>query len=201
MNLELVPIEKKPRVVLVHGIHAKEGTSHIRQLKPYFEARGFEVLVFEYGWVSVLGARWRNPDIAWRLADVVQPDDHVVCHSNGAAVAWLAMKNHNMRCTMLSLIAPALDDDKWLRNATWTDVYHNHCDNVVWFARLLWWHSWGSMGRDGCTDPLASAFGVRNIDVAGHAGLPIICGHLAYFEPHILSTFGPFIAERHARKL
>lgn len=191
----------KPRVVLVHGIHAKEGTSNVRKLVPYFEHAGFEVVVFEYGWVSVIGARWRNPGIARRLAALVRPDDHVVCHSNGAAVAWLAMRDHGMRCTQLSLIAPALDDDKWLRNATWCDVYHNHCDHVVWAARWLWWHSWGSMGRDGCTDPLAQAFGVRNIDVAGHAGLPTICGHLEYFQPHILPRFAPWLVERHTRRL
>lgn len=198
-DLELAP--KKPRVVLVHGIHAKEGTSHIRQLKPYFEAAGFDVLVFEYGFMSVPGARWRNPDIAWRLADVVRPEDHIVCHSNGACIVWLAMRDHGMRCQLASLIAPALDDDKRPKGAIWTDVYYNRCDDVVWFARLLWWHAWGSMGRDGCTDPMGPAHGVFNLDVAGHAGLPTICGHLEYFQPHILPTFAPFLVGRHVRKL
>lgn len=196
MDLELVPIVKKPRVVLVHGIHAQEGTSHVRRLVSYFRDAGFDVDVFEYGWLSVLGARWRNPGIARRLAAIVEPEDHVVCHSNGAAVVWLAMRHHGMRCVQASLIAPALDADKTLPGALWADVYHNAHDHVVWAARWLWWHAWGSMGRDG-----AESWDIRNIDVGNHAGLPKIAGHLAYFNEDILPTFAPFLVERHVRRL
>lgn len=191
---------QKPRVVLVHGIHTKEGTSNIRRLKPYFEAQGFRVLVFEYGYLSVLRARWENPGIARNLAATVRRDDHLVCHSNGATVAWLAMRDHGMRCLKLSLIAPALDDDKVMTGASWTSVYYNACDHVVWFARLLWRHAWGSMGRDGCTNVDGLRLGMHNIDVANHAALPQICGHLEYFEPHILPRFAPWLVGRHLER-
>lgn len=194
-------MRQRPRVWLVHGIHAREGRSNVRRLVPYFQDAGFDVQVYEYGWVSVLGARWRNPGIARRLAALVEPEDHVVCHSNGAAVVWLAMRDHAMRCTMLSQIAPALDSDAWSRNAIWTDVYHNAADHVVWAARWLWWHAWGSMGRDGCTDPMAYAYGYSNIDTANHAALPRIEGHLAYFDDDILPEFGRYLAGRHVRRL
>lgn len=187
----------KPRVVLVHGIHTREGESNIGKLVPYFEARGFEVLVFEYGYLSVIRARWANPGIARRLAAVVRRDDDLVCHSNGATVAWLAMQRHGMRCRRASLIAPALDDDKLLENALMTDVYYNGCDDVVWFARLLRHSAWGAMGRDGCTSPISRIFDVTNIDVAHHPDLPQICGHLGYFEPHILPRFAPWLVARH----
>lgn len=190
----------RPRVVLIHGIYAREGSSHIRQLQPFFEAAGFEVVVFEYGFVSALQTYFRNPGIARRLAALVRPDDHLVCHSNGAAIAWLAMRNHGMRCRHVSLIAPALDSDKWLMDAVWTDVYHNRCDHVVWLARLLWWHSWGSMGRDGCTNDSALKHGTTNIDAANHAALPTICGHLEYFEPHVLERFAPWLVKRHEER-
>ncbi len=192
---------QQPRVVLVHGIHAREGTSHIRQLKPYFEAQGFRVLVFEYGFLSVLRARWANPRIARTLAAVVHRDDHLVCHSNGCTIAWLAMRDHAMKCVKLSLIAPALDDDETTPGATWTSVYHNACDHVVWFSRLLWRHAWGSMGRDGCTNVDGMRLGMHNIDVANHAGLPQICGHLEYFEPHILPRFAPWLVRRHLERV
>lgn len=185
---------EKPRVVLVHGIHAREGTSNVRKLVPYFEAKGFEVLVFEYGWLGVIGARWRNPGIARHLASVMRTADHLVCHSNGATLAWLAMENHGMRCARVSLIAPALDSDKILQGSPFTDVYYNGCDHVVWFARLLVDHAWGSMGRDGCE---LSGRGMHNVDVANHAALPRICGHLEYFEPHILPRFAPWLVRRH----
>lgn len=187
-----------PRVILVHGIHTREGTTNMRVLAPHFEAAGFAVEVFEYGWLGVLRARWANPGIARQLASVVREGDHVVCHSNGAAVAWLAMRRHGMRCRHLSLIAPALDRDKVTDGAIWTDVYHNRCDHVVWAARLLWHHAWGSMGRDGC---LGSArLGMTNIDVANHAGLPTICGHLEYFADHIHPKLGPFMVRRHLER-
>lgn len=193
-------VASRPRVVLIHGIYAQEGTSHIRQLKPYFEAAGFEVVVFEYGFISALQTYFRNPGIARRLAALVRPDDHLVCHSNGATIAWLAMKKHDMRCLKVSLIAPALDDDKVLPGATWTDVYHNRCDHVVWVARLFIRHAWGSMGRDGCTNVDGLRMGMHNIDVANHAGLPRICGHLQYFEPYILPRLGPWLVRRHLER-
>lgn len=191
---------QKPRVVIVHGIHTREGTTNMRRLVPYFKAAGFDVLLFEYGYLSVIRARFANPGIAERLADVVRPDDHLVCHSNGATVAWLAMHKLGMRCRHVSLIAPALDDNKLMEHATWTDVYYNRCDHVVWFSRLWWRHAWGSMGRDGCTHADGIRQGMCNIDVANHAGLPQICGHLEYFEPHILPRLGPWLVRRHLER-
>lgn len=193
-------VASKPHVVLVHGIHSAEGTTNMARLVPYFETAGFRVTVFEYGWLGVLRARWANPGIARRLAALVRETDHLVCHSNGAAVAWLAMENHGMRCRHVSLIAPALDDDKVLDGAIWTDVYHNACDHVVWLARLFWHHAWGSMGRDGCRNVRALASGTCNIDAADHAALPRICGHLEYFEPYILPRLGPWLVRRHLER-
>lgn len=190
----------QPHVVLVHGIHSAEGTTNMRRMVPFFEQAGFRVTVFEYGWMGVLQARWKNPGIARRLAALVRESDHLVCHSNGAAIAWLAMRNHGMKCRRISLIAPALDADKIFQGAIWADVYHNACDHVVWLARLLWWHAWGSMGRDGCLHPVPAIFGHTNIDVANHAALPKICGHLEYFEPYILPRLGPWMVRRHLEK-
>jgi hypothetical protein len=188
---------RKPRVVLVHGIHTREGASNVGRLAPYFERAGFEVKVFEYGWLGVLQARFRNPGIARRLAALVRRDDHLVCHSNGATVAWLAMRRHGMTCQRVSLVAPALDDDKLMQNAAHTDVYFNGCDDVLWLARLFWHHAWGSMGRDGCSNPLRRIFDTVNIDVAHHPELPQICGHLDYFAEHILPRFAPWLVNRH----
>jgi hypothetical protein len=188
------------RVVLVHGIHTREGTTNMSRLAPWFRAAGFDVVIFEYGWVGVLRARWRNPGIARRLAAVVRPGDHLVCHSNGAVIAWLAMRDRRMECRHVSLIAPALDSNRILGGALWTDVYHNRCDHVLWLARLFRHHAWGSMGRDGCTSEDAAAMGVTNIDTATHRALPEICGHLDYFAPHVLPALGPWIVQRHLER-
>lgn len=191
--------ERQPHVVLVHGIHSAEGTTNMRRLIPYFESQGFRVTVFEYGWLSVIRARWENPGIARRLAALVRESDHLVCHSNGATVAWLAMENHGMKCRRISLIAPALDADKRFDGAIWADIYYNRCDHVVWLARLLWWHSWGSMGRDGYTGRRAAP-GHTSIDTARHAALPMICGHLDYFASYILPRLGPWMVRRHLER-
>ena len=61
-----------PRVVLVHGIHAAEGTSNMLRLIDPFNRAGFMVHVFEYGFLSVLGAMFANPYHASALASFLR---------------------------------------------------------------------------------------------------------------------------------
>lgn len=191
---------KPPRIVLVHGIHAPEGTSHIGLLKPHLEALGFEVVLFEYGFLSALRARWANPGIAKRLAQFARPDDVVVCHSNGAAVTWLACEKYGLKLEGVALINPALDSDKLFLNTYWTDVYHNQGDDIVWWSKWLVAHAWGSMGRDGCTYELCSfelsEIGVTNIDCGNTAGLPKIDGHLDFFSTAKIAPWAAYLGRR-----
>lgn len=187
--LTLHPARGAPRVILVHGIHAPEGSSNVRRLVPFFAVAGFEVAVFEYGFVGVLGARWRNPGIAQALRACLRPGDHLAGHSNGCALIWLALGLPG--CPPpgpVSLIAPALDRDKCL--AAPFDVYHNAGDGVVGLSRLLLRHAWGAMGRDG-----ASCAWAHNIDAAEFE--PPVSGHLGYFGEAALPLFGPLLAGRH----
>lgn len=189
------------RIILVHGIHAAEGQSHIGLLVPHLEALGLEVIRFEYGFLSALRARWANPGIAKRLAAIARPEDVVVCHSNGAAVTWLACEKYGLSLNGVALINPALDSDKLLRNCGWMDVYHNPGDDIVWLSKWLINHAWGSMGRDGCTyKPLRgfelANYGVTNIDCGNTEGMPKIDGHLEFFSTAKIARWAQYLGLR-----
>lgn len=190
------------RVVVVHGIHAPEGQSNVWRLKPYLELHGLAPQVFEYGYMGALWARFANPGVARNLARLAEsfgePVDYV-CHSNGAAVLYLAMREHGVAARRVSLINPALDAGLRLPNALFTDIYYNGGDDVAWWASLLPRSVWGRMGRDGYRG--AGAAGVVNIDCGHTAGMPPLDGHLDFFGPEKLDLWGRYLAARHARRL
>lgn len=182
------------RVVLIHGIHTPEGSSNVRRLFPYFADMHWDVAVFEYGFISALAARWRNPAIADHLAQVLCEDDHVVAHSNGAALLWLATQRPE--CPWLrhaSLIAPALDATRCPRRIDTIDVYHNASDRLLGLARLLPAHAWGAMGRDGASCGNA----VTNFDTLADEFRPKCSGHTGYFSDGTVQQFGARLAARH----
>lgn len=189
------------RIVVVHGIHAREGQSNVWRLKPYLEKQGHSVEVFEYGFVGALWARFANPGIARRLAEhvAIEPPLDYVCHSNGAAVLYLAMRDHGLKAGRVSLINPALDADIRLPGAAATDIYYNAGDSVVGLASLLRRHYWGRMGNAGFMGPFDPR--ITNIDCAHTAGLPPLDGHLDFFTPGKLDLWGRYLAIRHARSL
>lgn len=182
-------------IVVVHGIHAREGQSNVWRLKPYLELAGHTVELFEYGFTSALLARWRNPGTAKRLAEAHGDSCDYVCHSNGAAVLYLAMRDHGLKARRVSLINPALDADIRLPGAAATDIYYNAGDTVVGLAALLWRNPWGRMGSVGWMGPHDES--ITNIDCASTPGLPALDGHLDFFSPQKLDRWGHFLADRH----
>lgn len=187
-------------IVVIHGIHAREGESNVWRLKPYLELAGHTVEVFEYGFVGALWARFANPRIARRLAEVhgAQTYDYV-CHSNGAAVLYLAMRDYGLKAGRVSLINPALDSDRVLPGAVHTDIYYNADDAVVGLASLLRGHYWGRMGNAGYMGPHDPT--ITNIDCAAQPFLPKLSGHLDFFGPRKLDAWGPWLAARHNKEL
>ncbi len=185
------------RIVVIHGIHAREGESNVWRLKPYLEMAGHSAEVFEYGFVGALWARFANPGIARRLAAhvAIEPPLDYVCHSNGAAVLYLAMRDHGLTARRVSLINPALDSDIRLPHAQHTDIYYNADDAVVGLASLLRRHYWGRMGNAGYVGPFDPA--IANIDCQAQPGLPRLAGHLDFFTPGKLDAWGRFLADRH----
>lgn len=184
------------RVVVVHGIHAAEGQSNVWRLKPYLELQGHAVEVFEYGYTTAFMAYWRNPGVARRLAETHgDAECDFVCHSNGAAVLYLAMRDYGLKAGRASLINPALDSWRLLSGAQYMDIYYNAYDAVVGLAGLLPGNVWGRMGADGWTGPADPT--ITNIDCANTPFNPRVSGHLDFFTPGKLDVWGRFLAKRH----
>lgn len=204
------------RILLVHGIHAKEGESNVWNMKkPLEQATGLPVVVFEYGFVNFAQARFQNPAIAKRLAHIMLPGDIVVNHSNGAAVTWLATHKEGARPAGVVMLQPALDEWR-MPICDWAHVYYNPEDSIVWWSGLLFGNIWGAMGRlgyrpngskilmkedstiqtvDGAKYP-TNIHQVDTINDAGLFGLPEARGHLAVFQSPDVQPWGRFVGSR-----
>lgn len=172
------------KIHLIHGIHSSHG-GNTRRLGPYFRAAGFDVMTREYGWALALTSgltNWLNVRRARRLVETeaIRDGDAIVCHSNGAAVAWHIQAEHRVLSALI-LVNPALDCDTEFDNVGEVLCVHNGGDQVVGWAELAPFSHWGSMGRDGYSGKSPT---VRNLDAANPpGGLPSLWGHSALFEP------------------
>lgn len=184
------------RVHLIHGIHSN-GVGNTGKLAPYFRADGFDVMVRRYGYVFATPAiipgwlNWRNERRAAKLAQIIQDGDAIVCHSNGAAVAYCIQAEHR-ELSAIILINPALDRDTEFHNTGRVLCLHNAGDDVVGLSAALPFNRWGAMGRDGYAGSLAN---VVNVDCANPPdGLPKLWGHSALFDKYNLPHWGPALA-------
>lgn len=184
------------RIHLIHGIHSN-GAGNTGKLAPYFRDAGFDVFARRYGYAFASPAflpgfvNWQNQRRAKRLAETIADGDAIVCHSNGAAVAYYIQADHR-ELSALILINPALDRDTEFHNVRRVLCLHNEGDDVVGLSAALPFNHWGMMGRDGYTGSLAN---VVNVDCAAPAeGLPALWGHSALFEPENLRAWGPALA-------
>jgi len=149
-----------PTVHLVHGFNISDGgASTTDKLIPYFEERGYTVVEHDSKWSSgilrdLMNVRYGNRKRAEAVAEMIQPDDLLVGHSNGCAIiniaCWLLAKvnpEHRVRCMWLN---PALDADSPISPIVSNFlVLHTHTDRVVQISKLLRHHRWGDMGRVG----------------------------------------------------
>lgn len=181
-----------PPVYILHGIHREKGTLGFENLMaPYFRRLGFETVEKNYGHVTAITARWKNPGIAERLADEIPDEAIVVAHSNGCTLAWM-LDTMGKKLGGAVLVQPALDRDKILFGPDWVHVYYNRFDRIVTVSRVLRFHPWGGQGHDGPKNPPAyySVF-----DTAGTSGMPTARGHSWYVDEGVRSAWGPFMAQ------
>lgn len=179
------------RVILLHGFNVSdEGDRSIGRLQPYFERAGFSVKRPRYGWLGLLGVRILNGRFSRLIADLAEPGDVVVGHSNGCAIATQAA-DLGAPFRILILLNPALDrDHQFARQLEEIHVWHSPSDSPVALARFLPWHSWGDMGAVGYRgkfDPRVHSYNKENTyPVSSKA-------HSDVFEPAKLEFFGPHI--------
>jgi hypothetical protein len=193
----MTAVSSARHIVIVHGIHSREGESSVWRLKPYLQLEGHTVEMFEYGYEGALWARWKNPALARRLAYEHPSGCDFVCHSNGAAVLWLAMRYRGLMAGRVSLVNPALDTGRRLPGAQSLDIYYNAHDSVAGLSSLLIGHPWGRMGNAGWMGPYDPA--IANIDCARTHGMPELSGHLDFFTGAKLDAWGRYLATRHRR--
>ena len=184
----------------MHGICSAEGQENVWNMKaPLERSTGLPVTVFEYGYLHPIQARFQNPSIAKRLAGILEPNDIIVCHSNGAAVTWLATCNEGARPDGVVLVQPALDPWR-MPICNWADVVFNAGDEVTEWSKFLLGNIWGDMGKVGYKPkPGEMSNRVRQMDTINDAaalGMPQVSGHTAIFQAPAVTPWGELIGRR-----
>ncbi|MBI2046187.1 MAG: hypothetical protein HYT28_02105 [Parcubacteria group bacterium] len=143
------------KVHLLSGINTLGTQKSMGLIAEKLKKAGFdekEIVAHPYGFPIVFGTAWlRNPFITRRIAKQIEPDDIIIGHSNGAALAWL-IAEHGAVFTGAILIDPALDADKVIApQVKWIHIFYNACDEVVSWAKWIPFHFWGDQGKKGYT--------------------------------------------------
>ena len=139
----------KPRLLIVHGIHTNDAAGWMDHMVTAFNDAGWDAAKWTYGYAYAMLTRVQNPWRASKLADLIQPGDIVLGHSNGACLAWMAAELGAPMGGAI-LLNPALDTDKVMaKQVPWVNLYVNSQDEAVPWAKAFVGHPWGSQGRDG----------------------------------------------------
>lgn len=151
-------------------------------------------MMHEYEGAYALTARFMNPRRAKKIARFVRPEDIIIGHSNGCAIAHLIQKTTPVQG--LILINPALDADANFPNVDWVHVYYNWGDQAVPLTENVFWaitgHPWGAMGQRGYegTDTHVRSFnGCDKAEIV----LPCVDGHSDFFEPGKIESWSAFM--------
>ena len=147
------------KAFLIHGFNVKDqGKNTIVKLKPYLDSDEYDVEVFSYGWLGLMGVFYLNPRIVKQLLKKVSKGDVALCHSNGCLIAHMAAR-FGAPFRILVYINPALNSNVPLgENVDKLHVIHTENDNAVkmaaWLRALMPWAPlgdslWGDMGARG----------------------------------------------------
>lgn len=173
------------KIKLIHGIHSKEGNNNISRLAPYvklFTKPEDVVELFEYGFMGFWKARWDNKKVAKRLAATCTEDEVWITHSNGAAIAYLAVTEYGAHPKGIVNINPALDRCK-TAPVPYVLTIHSKGDRAVWLSQWLPFHIWGDQGKVGYT---GKEVNTTNVYATKVNGLPNYEGHMGlFFQSHI----------------
>lgn len=195
----------RPTVHLVHGFNVADyGSATVGKLAPFFEERGFSVRVHGYRWTWLFTLRARNQRVAKALAEVVEPGDVLVGHSNGCAIIDQCLSRYAWRRGHgfgIIYINPALPREQPMPSGSdWLHVYSAKSDEpVVWGSRLRRWtswlpwssHPWGAMGAYGYVGDDPRVTQTYMDDRVEGRGI----GHSGVFEEPHLSLFGEEMAQ------
>ena len=163
--------------------------------KPLFEAAGVRVFYPDYGWIYGVGTGLFNPHIVGTIATYIDPDDVLICHSNGCAIAYEIMQTRKPMAGAVFINAAL--DPRIIRPDTvgWIDVHYNAGDDATVAAKFandlgLVDKDWGEAGHVGYigSDPLVRTFN----DGSPPSALPPLSGHSDWFTPAKFALWGPW---------
>ena len=187
---------------LIHGIYT-EPTSPVKGLIPYLTAAGWKVRYPEYGYETALETKIINQMLTGTIAAYVQPDDILIGHSNGCALAYSIMQT-GIKVAGAVFINGALENN-FVRppGCPWIDVYFNQGDEVTRAAALaerlgIVSPVWGELGHSGYIGKDAMG---ASIDCYRTAGEPVVDGHSDFFTPSKLQAWAPYMDTRIANRL
>lgn len=180
---------------LIHGIHTG-GPSPVQGLVPYLRLAGFDVRYPDYGYVLGIETRLGNPMIVGSILPYVGPDDILIGHSNGCAIAYDILQKGAKVAGAIFINAALEQSIKPL--APWTDVYFNPGDDITEAARIASMVGiadpvWGEMGHAGYNGKDPS---ITNVNCGSTPGLPVVCGHSDFFTPSKLPPWASFLIDR-----
>lgn len=182
------------KIHLIHGIHT-EGVSPVEGLIPYLAE--WEVLYPDYGYILGLETRIVNPLVVGSLQPYIAPDDVLIGHSNGCAIAYDLMMR-GVKVAGAVFINAALESNvSRPASCPWIHVYYNPGDQVTEAAQIAQRLGvvdpvWGEMGHIGYTgkDPM-----IATTNCGASPPLPVVCGHSDFFSPHTsLPGWGIYLA-------
>lgn len=150
------------RVHLIHGFNVRDGgEGSIGKLRPFFEDKGYEVILHDYGWVFLFLLRFKSKIAIERISIAVEDGDILVGHSHGCLICW-GITQKGVKPGAVVCIQPSMRRDTlWPHDVPVLCLY-NKRDWIVALGRM-WgrftsvlrpWrdrHGWGSAGRHGFT--------------------------------------------------
>lgn len=187
------------RVRLIHGIHSPEGDNNMSAFRPHVEKAmpGARVDLFEYGFMGFWAARWKNDGVAKEFAELsISKRDRFpeiwVTHSNGAAIAYLAVTKYGAKPDMIVNFNPALD--RW-RTSPIARVETIHSDQDRWVDLSQWlpFHLWGDQGKVGYRGDLQNTI---NHNASKIGGPMAYHSHMGAFSKSRISAWAYFTANR-----
>lgn len=170
-------------------------TALYRQLKPIMpDAR---VELFEYGFMGFWEARWQNNDVAYDFASQSKLDrgshkEVWITHSNGAAIAYLAVREYGASPDMIINFNPALDRHRTAAVPN-VEVIHSEQDRAVQIAQWLPFNIWGDQGKCGYKGKLKNTTNHNATSFPPHMSYKQHCGA---FTPSRVAHWAKFSKER-----
>lgn len=182
-------MEPNCRVRYIHGIHSPEGNNNMSAfcsaLSSIMPTASHKL--FSYGFMGFWKARWSNDSVAKRLADAWNADWRTdskelpevwITHSNGHALAYLAVNKYGARPDMIIAFNPALDHNL-TPDVQFVRVLYSKQDRWVDLAQYLPFHIWGNQGQIGYK---GNHKGTVSFDVKNFPNVMAYEGHCGAFE-------------------